>query len=342
MESNVYTIQGVSDYLLDVAKGRISGHSIMNKFAANPLITTLTDPETVWAGGGLYPFHPITAQTMEIVSAEAADAGALRTSGTATGGSITTLEDDINDFIAAGVQVGDLLVNTVVASSDQYTIITGVSTHELQHLPLTNSSQTEQLSSPNKAGNVYNVVYAASTGVAAVAVYGLDANYIFQSEVVLMAGETEVTLSKQYIRQWRATAVLADSRDGAAGDIQVQVAGGGDIACFLPAKANQTLQAFYTIPANKTGNLIQMYVSLGKGGGATPISALFSWGHIPLGGCRNVKGEIELVNTGPGYWSYRYGGAPIIPPCCDIDVICEEVSATVGVQAGMDILLRKL
>lgn len=41
----------------------------------NPSIDTTSTPETVWPGGGLYPFQA-TAQSLEVVSASAADAAA--------------------------------------------------------------------------------------------------------------------------------------------------------------------------------------------------------------------------------------------------------------------------
>jgi hypothetical protein len=58
------------DFYLEVAKGNIPGHSAVNKFGHNPVATNLSD---VWAGLGTYPFYPLTAQAMELVSSATQD-----------------------------------------------------------------------------------------------------------------------------------------------------------------------------------------------------------------------------------------------------------------------------
>jgi len=64
---------GSTNFLIEVAKGKVAGHSFVNKFGHNPTITTATDPEDVWAGGGIYAFYPTSAQAMEIVSSSTED-----------------------------------------------------------------------------------------------------------------------------------------------------------------------------------------------------------------------------------------------------------------------------
>ena len=60
-----------SDFLLEVQKGNVPGHSVINKFGHN---AETTSGEDVWSGGGVYGFYPTTAQAMEIVSNSVADA----------------------------------------------------------------------------------------------------------------------------------------------------------------------------------------------------------------------------------------------------------------------------
>lgn len=331
--------RGIVSYLLDVAKENIPGETIMNKFATNSTVTTSSDPETVWSGDSLYFFFPDTAQDMEAISTSVTDRGALRSSGTASGGSKTTLIDITADFVGDSVAAGDLLIND---SKCEYAVVTEVSatTILLDHTPMSNGSQTQPQALGNEAGDAYRIVYADSTGAAAIIIYGLDSNYLFQDEIVLLNGDTAVDLTKVYIRQHRSRVLIAGSRAGATGDITVQISGAGTIACFIEAGQNQTQQAFFTIPGDKTGYFLQWYVSVGKGAGATAISARFTWRAIVFGGAKAVNGEIEILNTGAGYWRYRYVGAPVLLPRTDIEIICEEVSGTVGVQAGMDILLH--
>ena len=56
------------NFYLEVAKGNVLGHSIINKFGHNP--AAATGGEDVWGGGGTYAFYPTTAQTMEAVSSD--------------------------------------------------------------------------------------------------------------------------------------------------------------------------------------------------------------------------------------------------------------------------------
>ena len=331
--------RGIVNYLIDVSKNNIPGNAIMNKFASNPSITTSTDPETVWSGDSLYLFYPDTAEDMEAISTSVTDRGGLRSSGTASGGSKITLIDITADFVSDNVAAGDLLIND---AKGEFAVITEVSATAvlLNHTSMSNSSQVQPQDLGNEVGDAYRVAYADSTGAAAIVVYGLDSNYLFQNEIIILNGDTAVDLTETYIRQHRSRALIAGSRAGAVGDITVQISGAGTVACFIEAGQNQTQQAFFTIPGDKTGYFLQWYVSVGKGAGATATSARFTWRAVEFGGVKAVKGEIEVVNTGAGYWKYPYAGVPELLPRTDIEIICEEVSGTVGVQAGMDILLH--
>ena len=59
------------DLGLRAAMGKIQGVSTLDKFGENLLITTGTDPEDVWEGGGLYPF----SDTADIISLSSSDNG---------------------------------------------------------------------------------------------------------------------------------------------------------------------------------------------------------------------------------------------------------------------------
>jgi len=56
-----------TDFMLEIAKGNVSGHSQVNKFGANPSVTQDTT-EDVWDGGGTYSF-PATALITKIAQA---------------------------------------------------------------------------------------------------------------------------------------------------------------------------------------------------------------------------------------------------------------------------------
>jgi hypothetical protein len=59
-----------SDFMLEVAKGNIPGHSHINKFGHN---SATTEGDDVWGGGGVYPFYPTAAVDVDIVSTSTDD-----------------------------------------------------------------------------------------------------------------------------------------------------------------------------------------------------------------------------------------------------------------------------
>lgn len=61
----------VQERMLAIAEGDVSGHSVLLKFGRNADVDT-GGVETIWEGGGAYPF-PSTAQSLEAVSSSVDD-----------------------------------------------------------------------------------------------------------------------------------------------------------------------------------------------------------------------------------------------------------------------------
>lgn len=67
---------------LDVARLVIPNSKIVHKFGANFDIDQATDPESVWTGGGLYPWASLaSAQTIYCISTSASDTATLTLEG---------------------------------------------------------------------------------------------------------------------------------------------------------------------------------------------------------------------------------------------------------------------
>lgn len=64
----------VGNFLLLVAQGKVSGHSIINKFGRNPSVGTSAF-DAIWNGGGVYTgFNATVAETVTVVSSSTLDA----------------------------------------------------------------------------------------------------------------------------------------------------------------------------------------------------------------------------------------------------------------------------
>jgi len=67
---------------LDVARGVIPNSKIIHKFGANFDIDQATDPESIWSGGGQYPWASLaTAQTIYAISTSASDTSTMTIEG---------------------------------------------------------------------------------------------------------------------------------------------------------------------------------------------------------------------------------------------------------------------
>jgi hypothetical protein len=71
----VSTIGGPTDYGLAVPFGQVPGQIGVNKFGRNPDIDTVTAPEDVWDGGGIW-VAPQAARVHDLASSSALDAAA--------------------------------------------------------------------------------------------------------------------------------------------------------------------------------------------------------------------------------------------------------------------------
>ena len=58
------------DFMLEVAKGNVVGHSHINKFGHNP---TADAGDDIWGGDGAYPFFPTAAVSVDIISTSTDD-----------------------------------------------------------------------------------------------------------------------------------------------------------------------------------------------------------------------------------------------------------------------------
>jgi len=169
---------GTTDFYLEVSKGNVDDHAIVNIAGTNPSVGTAT--EEVWDAGGVL-VYPIAEESWELVSA------------------------DVNDS-------------------------------------------------------------AAGTGAQEVTIDYLDGDYVEQQAVVSTNGGTVSTGITDGFRFIRARVSAVGSGGENAGNVAIQVTGGGNIRGQINPgdTSNQSQDSHYTIPAGKTGYFVFFYEEISK------------------------------------------------------------------------------
>ena len=304
-----------TQYLTEIAKGNISGHTRLHKFGHNSAVpATLED---VWDGSAVYTWP--TAAAAVAVAAGATDIGVTSYSGTATGGSTTTLEDTGQDFTAGSIVVaGDLILDD---DNDEIGYVTIVAATELIFAIAKTTAFTN--------GVNYRIVDKSTGGVGAQAiqVVGLNSAYVEQKEFVVMNADTGRDTTQTYLRMYRATVLLAGSAGWNVVAITMTPAGGTLIA-QISAELNQTLMAVWTVPSGKTFYMIDYYAATSS----NKVTEVHLYTR-PFGGVFNIKSDI-VINQGKSVRAY-----PLVVPYPERTDITIQAQASGGggeVSAGFN------
>ncbi len=135
---------------------------------------------------------------------------------------------------------------------------------------------------------------------------GLDTSYNFQTETLTLAGTADVVGTKTWHRINRMFMVEETN----VGDVTATV--DGDVVSSIKEERGQTLQAFYTVPAGKTGYLTDMQVSSSKNT-AVEVSLFVR----PFGGAFRVSGGTLLHRMDH---TIHYTSPVVITEKSDIDL----------------------
>ena len=187
---------------------------------------------------------------------------------------------------------------------------------------------------------------SAGTGARTVQILGLDGDYNEISETITLNGQTAVTTTNSFLRVNRALVLTAGSGGANAGIIYV---GTGTVTTGVPANVyttingdgtNQSLQAFWTVPANYNAYIYQTNVSTGNSSN-TPAVLKTLLVARPHGGVFNTK-EVIVLTDGNHLQNYSF---PItLTEKTDIEFRAESSSSSVNfdVSASMSILYVRM
>jgi len=315
------------DYNLELSRGNIAGQTKVHKFGRNPDIDTASGFEAVWNGGGDYTgFDAVVAETLEVFSSAAADAGTLLSSGTATGGSTTTLIDTGATFVTDTVAIGDVLINDTLVDHGIITAVTET----------TITVARMQGGGTNASGNTYRVATQASTGTPVVKLVKLlNGSFVQQpDEYVILNGVTAVDTTATYMRCTRARCIGGDN----AGTITArQKTTTANIMMVLPIGYNSTMIACDTVPAGKSAHIDSWFASLaGKTTANMDVRLLVR----KVNDVFQVQEEFALLGAGSSYVQRSFAvPKDSIPEMSDIKVMADTDTNNTAIAAGFDITL---
>lgn len=110
------------------------------------------------------------------------------------------------------------------------------------------------------------------TGALTIRVYGLDEDFLLQSETVTLAGTANAATANAYTMIYRMECLTFGSSGRNLGDIDATADVDGTVTARVSADMSQTLMAIYQVPAGKTGYVTGWYGHIYKQGGAAQIA----------------------------------------------------------------------
>jgi hypothetical protein len=178
---------------------------------------------------------------------------------------------------------------------------------------------------------------AVGTGAQSVIVSGLVDDYVPDSEIVALAGQTPVPTTKNFIRVHRVQTLTAGSNEVNHGDLHVGV---GTVTAGIPATTyahvppenGQTLAAVFTVPKGYTAYPRGAQFSVGKGDSGDVRLSIRAPGN---GWNAQLAYQMyqNYVSVSPNVWTIP------IPEKTDFMVEACSATGTLAVSASFELLL---
>jgi len=334
--SSAYSANYIQQYFQDATLGKIPGVRTVEVVGNNPDIQT-GGFEVIADAGGVY-VGPTIARIHDIASTDVADAGTVLSSGTATGGSITDIDDSGATFITDGVAPGDILLND---TNTELSFITAVpSETKITVGRRMREPERGTVGAANKFGDDYRVVTNASTGTSLVFIEGLSQAFVRQFEFVVMNGVTNVPTTLAYLRQYTLRAIGGGSA-ATVGDITSIAQTDLTTSAKLMGVNNQSLMAVYTVPADENACLYDWWGSLSKKQSATSTLKLLG-GSVSAGRMKFTEQKRSISNDGSSEFNYTPAFPAVFPPSSDIWVEADTDFNSTGVSSGFNLILTKI
>lgn len=171
-------------------------------------------------------------------------------------------------------------------------------------------------------------------GANSVLVEGVDENYKYVSELVMMNGTSIITLTTEFLRVFRVTTIMAGSSETNLGVIQVKH--GATVIAQINSEFGQTLMAIFTIPDNwGTAYFTSWFSSIGRQNNVVAEIVL------------QARREGEAWNTKEIIEASSFGGSPSDKPSMWVETpkrmdirirIIEATVNNISITAGFNLV----
>jgi hypothetical protein len=239
-------VNTTSDILHKIARKNIECVSPWSKMGFSPTVNT-TESD-IWSLAGVYTFCA-TAGVWEVVSSDnTKDKATTIFSGTASGGSETTLIDVTKNFTGGtAVVAGDCVILDKSGTTPEWGYVTGVSATTLTIAGGFSSDGTA-------SGRAYAIIdKSAYTGAQAVKIEYLTSAYAQKSEIVILNGTTAVDTVNTDLFRVNSFRVIATGTDNKpTGNLTLRGDGASGNYSYITAGFTRARNVIYTVPANKT------------------------------------------------------------------------------------------
>lgn len=215
-----------------------------------------------------------------------------------------------------------------------------ISEHKFGAVPAMSQNQTGTVwdvndtlypwSAFDTAGVLTILAVNASDNGATVTVFGLDANYVLQSEDFVVSSSGTTTGTKTFKRVYRA--YFNDEGTTNVGNIDVQRA--GTTVLRITAGNAQTLMAVYTVPAGYTAYLMKGTMTCQSSADATGNMFVR---YVDQNSFR-IGHTFEISGAG-GEYTYDFSVPIAIPSKSDIDVRAKVRTNNARITAAFDLIL---
>jgi len=170
------------------------------------------------------------------------------------------------------------------------------------------------------------------TGANTMEVFGLDDLFNFQNEIVNLNGLTTVNTTNQYrsifLMIIRSAGILGEND----GTIIARNQSNGDALAAINPSDNESLMTMFTIPSNKTGLLIRVWLGSGESNRAPRISLKIK----PFGQVFQTK---IRISASAGHVDHQFKIPLILTEKSDIKIFGQAATGSLSLVSGYDLIL---